>query len=982
MSSQEYDYDEDFVQVRRGEYSRYQHTLQTRQQQYGSDVEMEKTYPPPAFRRLKRERADSVSFSPQDIMYGVPTHSAETPGSVTDDIGPYFSTKHQQFESSFRNPRGRERAPLNTRLWDMQGAVQLERPVADPQNAHYDNDVEMQPLAVELQELAIIEDILSLTMGFSGRYISFRYPAQSRVWRTALSVSVGLVVPSWINPTLQLMAEKIMPLALMHRRVKYFVSTYSQRQAGVVNQALCAAIDTVVKDFYTQITTLENLARTSTESDPYTLQQLWCHLYPSVQTFERLVHLINDILEKDLPPQLPAEPRRVKKTQRWNNDVAAAAGGDGGSQDGEVANIAEDGMPDTDSEYNDEDDRDEDDDDSEDDANGMNRFPDERFVVRGGYTLNVISEMIKLRGGDLSTRQLYEFLLTKASVPFMQMLSHWLNTGELDDGRSDMQGEFMVTRHGSSLGARAFVDSDAVDDFAGKSMMPNADGLSYESVPERTPVFLRPHADKIVRTGAYLNTLRSCGVDLRALPSSPEQTPLSPTGSTMSVATGDGTAFRVPGDAPSGLLHPHMLMREIDQAYLRANHALLGILFRDGRVMDYLQAVKHYLLFEKSDFLTHFLDLANADAEVSRQQPDMEASRLQSLLDLALLNPASVSHDDPLRDTVKVVAESVDLIDTLRLINMGDSSESARGSIASRVSRETSSASGMTLMGPGDGLLADGMFIGLQLQIPFPMDIVLDRVSMSKYRALSRLLFALKQTEQNLVSSWITTLKFEDPPMALPTSGRNDVQLSAKQTKAEALRRGLLLNVHTMRHRILICIQQILYYCFWDVIEPQWAKMTQLMRSAKTVDELCSIHTQHLGIMFQQCGLTAGKLPKIMVELLKRSNRFIDLVSRMSSTKSTTLFRMPKSTAEKTTVSGKLLNDMHTSHMDDIDTQLVTLTKLSDKLASANKDWAVQLKTMVRALNHYARKFDESYLTLAVRLDCSQSDDSYLMSPI
>ncbi|KAJ1895979.1 hypothetical protein LPJ66_004260, partial [Kickxella alabastrina] len=109
-------------------------------------------------------------------------------------------------------------------------------------------------------------------------------------------------------------------------------------------------------------------------------------------------------------------------------------------------------------------------------------------------------------------------------------------------------------------------------------------------------------------------------------------------------------------------------------------------------------------------------------------------------------------------------------------------------------------------------------------------------------------------------------------------------------------------------------------------------------------------------------------LPKTIVELLKRSNKFISLVNNMVSTKSVLFRRSARREAEDE--SADLARKRQQEQQD-------TLASFMVKLREANDDWSQQLRTMVRALNHYARKFDESYLTLAVRLDCNQGENAF-----
>ncbi|KAJ2784198.1 gamma tubulin complex Spc97/GCP2 subunit Alp4 [Coemansia javaensis] len=978
MSGFEYDYGDDFVEVRRGAQPTAAAAATTAgpPPPYIPEPDAERDFA--GLRRSQRERADSVTFTPQG-SHGGPSQS-ETGDSGDDQ--PYFSTRHHQFESSFRTARRRERAPLAPRIWDdMQHTEHPEQQQhyhhqqqqhhqyqyqyhGHQQDTTYDAEVEMRELPLAQQELAIVEDILSLLLGVSGRYLSFRLPPHAAKWRETLAIDDVLTAPMWISPTLAQMANKILPLVLMQKRAEHFTAVYARREAGLVNQALCAAVSTVRREYHAAVTSLENLVRTSTASAPYTLQQLWYHLYPHMQTFERLMHLIDEIQKKDLPPPR-APPSRGRRAQLPPDDNDADRLPASGESD-----VSSGG------------DGDDDDDDDDDEPEP----PSEQFVVRGGHTLNILSDLIRLRGGDAASRQLYEFLLTKASAPFLRMLAHWLRTGELEDTRPETPGgEFMVASDNDGAAARTFVDTEASDyDLEDGSPAARTRRIGFVSVPELTPAFLRPCAEKIVRTGEYLNILRANGVDLRTLRAldielgpaptlAPGPAPVSAAAATAAGNNGDGEG------GLNSLLNPQLLMRQIDQAYLRANQALLDLLFRDGQMMAYMGAVKRYLLFEASDFLTHFLDLAKV--EVMRQPKDMSAGRLQSFLDLALLNPASVSHDDPLKDIVRVTMESVDLVETMRMINTSSAGSANTSGLVPAGRRMTRDATGATFLGTSivsDNFLTGDLFMALQLQIPFPFTVVLDREALDKYTALSRLLLALKQTEQALVTSWTLDLKHEDPPV-----NPAEQAAGAMDARVEALRRAVFLKIHTVRHRMVLAIQQILFYCFWDVIEPQWTRMVGLMKTARTVDDLCRVHTQHLDLMFQQCGLTAPKLPKITVELLLRASKFILYVNKISTAKAS-LLRVtgPRSAAAAhKTVSGRLLAEMHRDETaDDPEAQYAKLQAASRQIDKLDGYWNEQLKILLKALNHYARKFEESYLTLAVRLDCYRGGEAGMPS--
>jgi gamma-tubulin complex component 2 len=75
------------------------------------------------------------------------------------------------------------------------------------------------------------------------------------------------------------------------------------------------------------------------------------------------------------------------------------------------------------------------------------------------------------------------------------------------------------------------------------------------------------------------------------------------------------------------------------------------------------RSMKHFFFLDQSDFLTNFLDLASSEL----RKPARGASivKLQSLLDLAIRNPASSSSADPYKDDLKVTMQSQGLYEWL-----------------------------------------------------------------------------------------------------------------------------------------------------------------------------------------------------------------------------------------------------------------------------------------------------------------------------
>lgn len=110
-------------------------------------------------------------------------------------------------------------------------------------------------MSLELQEAAIIEDILFVLMvnsdnmrqianskGFEGQYIRFhseKYNHQNEADRLA---GARFKIAPGLDPSLRDLTSKIIKIATWYGSVSEFVNVHSKPDYGVVNHALCAAI--------------------------------------------------------------------------------------------------------------------------------------------------------------------------------------------------------------------------------------------------------------------------------------------------------------------------------------------------------------------------------------------------------------------------------------------------------------------------------------------------------------------------------------------------------------------------------------------------------------------------------------------------------------------------------------------------------------------------------------------------------------------
>ncbi|RYF06744.1 MAG: Spc97/Spc98 family protein, partial [Oxalobacteraceae bacterium] len=103
----------------------------------------------------------------------------------------------------------------------------------------------------------------------------------------------------------------------------------------------------------------------------------------------------------------------------------------------------------------------------------------------------------------------------------------------------------------------------------------------------------------------------------------------------------------------------------IDEAYKFASKELLELLLVENKLIERLYSLKRYFLFSSGDFFVQFMDMA--DEELSRTKDDINMTRLESLLELALRT--SSCNNDPYKDDVHIKMSDGSLFQIMASIN-------------------------------------------------------------------------------------------------------------------------------------------------------------------------------------------------------------------------------------------------------------------------------------------------------------------------
>ncbi|KAF9352327.1 hypothetical protein BGX26_009846 [Mortierella sp. AD094] len=565
---------------------------------------------------------------------------------------------------------------------------------------------------------------------------------------------------------------------------------------------------------------------------------------------------------------------------------------------------------------------------------------------KGGSILAIIAAGMFNMSGDPVTKKLYGFLLNKASVPYISMLELWIHKGEI----LDPYEEFMIME--SSKVKKESIKEDFNDAYWEQR---------YTIRDNYVPSFLVPLKTKILLAGKYLNVIRECGIHLSS--SGNEQS--SATENQASSASGHTERNDVLAALSGG-----KLVDTIDAAYQYANKKLLDLLLKDKQLIGRLRSMKRYFFLDQSDYFTHFLDLAST--ELKRPWKEVSLTKLQSLMDLVLRNPSSVTVNDVFKEDLKVDMSRLGFVDQLlRIISIKGEEQGQgqgqgerrelRGSIRSKARTHSRASSGDAhnqlgsydswqdelaasamegVMATSTELPAQGKPLSgidsltLDYSVKFPLSLVISRKALTKYQLLFRHLLYLKHGEQVLCNTWIEHAKSPVWKNASPI---------LKQWRGR---------VYGLRSRMLTFVQQFAYYVCSEVLEPNWNDLASKLAKVSTVDQVLQIHSDFLDTCLNQCMLTNSKLLRIYSKLMSTCIKFTNYTDRFTRAL----------TAMETQLDEEAAAMAPANQIQQIEQAMRRLNEFED-------GFTYHLKLLIEALNFYSATETVQFLCLVVRLD-------------
>ncbi|WVQ80641.1 hypothetical protein IAT38_002746 [Cryptococcus sp. DSM 104549] len=673
---------------------------------------------------------------------------------------------------------------------------------------------------LEVQEAWICEDLLFVLQGVEGTLIRYDAAYDPLDEEQRVKGAKWRVDPS-LDPSLLSLVERLLPLASFFTAVEASMESRNAPEYGMVSHALSSGIRVMLKEYRVLTAQLESLFLSS---PTFTLQTLYFHLHPTLHTMSLLASLCLS-LETD---EAELEQSDDSDDDDGLGGMAEELGLGGAGLKGLMKNLkAQEGL-----------------------IGGGGE-------VLGGEVLGIICEREAIMSGDPTASTLHSTLLLHASQPYHKMLIQWISTGYL----LDPFDEFMVKESGHIT--KGVLESDYTDEYwerrytlrdgssvgSTKASTGKATPITGAVPPPRhgtnrlpggacVPAFLQPWKHKILLAGKYLNVIRECGIEVKK-----------------------------PGEEDEGgegmvMVNEPKFYKRIEDAYIYANKTLLKLMVDEQELIPHLRSMKHFFFLNQSDFLTNFLDLAGGEL----RKPAKAASlvKLQSLLDVAVRNPASSSSNDPYKDDLKVVMQSQGLYDWLLKIVSKTGSLTEEGELDFALGDGHDEEGGKKSEKERTLVAIDAL--AFDYSVKFPLSLVISRKTIARYQLIFRFLLHLHHLESALSAMWLE----QKTPAWRDNCGDEDVERWKKR-------------IYSLRSRMLSFVRQVLAFATGEVLEPNWKALEDKLAKVQTVDQLLRDHVDFLDTCLKQCMLTTSKLLGIYAKLMTTISVFVSYQTSLNS---------------------------------------------------------------------------------------------------
>ncbi|EGC38081.1 hypothetical protein DICPUDRAFT_53526 [Dictyostelium purpureum] len=508
----------------------------------------------------------------------------------------------------------------------------------------------------------------------------------------------------------------------------------------------------------------------------------------------------------------------------------------------------------------------------------------------GAQVINLLWKLQSKHCSDKKSEDLFCYLIRASTEPFLEMLDLWIHHGII----RDPYFEFMIEENKELK--RDNINRDFNDIYWEER---------YILRENQIPNYLKSIANKVLTTGKYLNVVKECNQISQQQKDRKEQphhhnNNINKNNSNnknsktykqyqQQIQQRDDYELHMPLGYECQIefsKNEKNYIDKIEKAYDYTSGTLLNLLINEKQLIARLKSIKHYFLLCKGDFFSHFMEITYD--ELKKPLDEINMVKMNSLLQLSLRTTSiSEAEEDEFKDDLECEFIPYKLKDQLlNIININEfnnpttksntttsstsntinSNNNDQNNISTITTDKTINTTLITSKSAHEILKTNNLFgiesLAFNYNVGWPLSLIIGKKSIIKYQIIFRHLFLCKHVEKILVDTW------------------SQHQIRRKFANKPGLS-TLLSFTHLLRHRMINFLQNLEYYMMLEVLEPNWNKMKNSIKTSKTVDDVIRIHNDFLETCLTECMLTDTKLVHILMKFMSLCIHFSNFTNDM-----------------------------------------------------------------------------------------------------